>query len=96
VSRINLFRVAAVLLLLLGAVEVYACDMADACVTSASGQNSDCDQPSGDNCLCCCHHVVPAVVVTLEAVEYVCDGTPPAPLAHTASLALPIDHPPQL
>jgi len=96
VSRINLFRVAAVLLLLLGAVEVYACDMADACVTSASGQNSDCDQPSGDNCLCCCHHVVPAAVVTLEAVEYVCDGPPPAPLAHTAALALPIDHPPQL
>jgi hypothetical protein len=80
----------------MGAVEVYACDNADACITSAAGQSSDCDQPSGDNCLCCCHHIVPETAITLESVEYVCDGTPPAPLVDTASMALPIEHPPQL
>ena len=94
--RIYLFRVVAILLLLMGAVEVYACDRADACITSATGQNSDCDHPSGDNCVCCCHHAVPSAVVTLNAVEYVREGLPPAPLVRTTSMALPIDRPPQL
>jgi len=96
VSRFNLLRVVAILLLLVAGAEVYACDISDACVSSAAGQNSDCDQPSGDNCLCCCHHVVPVTIVTLEAAEYVCDGTPPAVAVHAATMSLPIEHPPQL
>jgi len=35
-------------------------------------------------------------MVTLEAAEYVCDGTPPAVVVHAATIALPIEHPPQL
>lgn len=91
-----LYRVVAILLLLVAGAELYACEIADACVTAAPGQNSDCDQPLGDNCLCCCHHIVPVTIVTLEAAEYVCDGAPPEPLVYTTSRALPIEHPPQL
>ena len=95
-SRFNLLRVVAMLLLLVAGVEVYACDISDACVSSAAGQNSDCDQPSGDNCLCCCHHVVPVTIVTLEAAECVSDGPSSEVIIRTASVALPIEHPPQL
>ncbi len=96
VSRITLFRIVAVLLLIIGSAQVYACDIADACVTGAPGQSSDCDQPLGDNCLCCCHHVVPVTIVTLETADCVCDEAPSEVILHTASLALPIEHPPQL
>lgn len=96
VSRTTLFRIVALVLLLLAAAEMYACDVSDACLTGVPGQNSDCDQPSGDNCLCCCQHVVPVALVTLEAADFVCDGTSPEPAAHAASMTLPIEHPPQL
>ena len=70
VTRTILFRIVAVLLLLIAGAEVYACDISDACVTGAadptSQQSSDCDQPTGDFCLCCCHHVVPVATFVLE------------------------------
>jgi hypothetical protein len=96
VQRATLFRIAAILLLLIAGAGVYACDLADACVASPSGQSSDCDQPSGDNCLCCCHHVIPATTIALQTAEYVCAGMPSDLLDHTSSMAVAIEHPPQL
>jgi hypothetical protein len=96
VSSATLFRIVAIILLLIAGGGVYACDLADACVASPSGQSGDCDQPSGDNCLCCCHHVIPVTTVILEAAEYVCAGAPSELLVHTASMAVTIEHPPQL
>jgi len=96
VSHPSLFRIVAILLLLIGSAQVYACDIADTCVTSTPGQSNDCDQPLGDNCLCCCHHVVPVTIVTLEAAECVSDGPSSEVIIRTASVALPIEHPPQL
>jgi hypothetical protein len=99
VSRTTAFRIAAVLLLLIAGAEVYACDVSDACVAGFANQTSpsnDCDQPRGDNCLCCCHHAVPVAVFLLESAEQVFD-TPVAPLVpHLPSLPSNIDHPPQL
>ncbi len=64
-TRTSLVRIAAILLLLIGGAEVYACDISDACAAGFPGQSSqqpgDCDQPLGDNCLCCCRHVAPPV-----------------------------------
>lgn len=96
VSRATLIRLIAVLLLLIAGAEVFACDITDPCFMSAGGPSGDCDQPLGDNCLCCCHHIVPAASVTLNTSEYVADAVPPLPTAHTASMSLPIEHPPQL
>ncbi|MBN9660562.1 MAG: hypothetical protein J0H49_20400 [Acidobacteria bacterium] len=96
VSRTTLIRLIAVLLLLIAGAEVFACDLTDPCFTSASSPSGDCDQPLGDNCLCCCHHIVPATSVTLSASEYLADTVPPLPVAHAASMSLPIEHPPQL
>ena len=96
VPRTTLFRIVALFLLLFGGMKVYACASADDCVISQPGQSDDCDQPSGDNCWCCCHHVVPAAMAIFEAAEYVCDGTAPEPAARTLSVTLPIERPPQL
>ena len=100
VPRTILFRTAAVLLLLMAGGGVYACDISDACVAGFPDQTSqqpgDCDQPLGDNCLCCCHHVVPVAVFVLEPAEQVLERPSPRLIPHLASLPAHIDHPPQL
>lgn len=94
--RATLFRIVAIFLLLIAVSGVYTCDVADACVTSSSEQSSNCDQPSGDNCLCCCHHVIPATTVTLAAAESVYAENSLEVQVDTVSMSLPIEHPPQL
>ena len=100
VMRITLFRIVAVLLLLIAGAEVYACDISDVCVTGAadptSQQSSDCDQPTGDFCLCCCHHVVPVATFVLEPAERLFEKPAPPLMPHLASQFAHIDHPPQL
>jgi hypothetical protein len=100
VTRTTVIRIAAVLLLLIAGAEVYACDVADACVAGFPDQTSqpsnDCDQPLGDNCLCCCHHVVPVAIFVLEPAEQVFEQPAPPLIPHLASMSAHIDHPPQL
>lgn len=100
VTRTTLFRIVAVLLLLIAGAEVYACDISDACVTGAadpsSQQPSDCDQPTGDFCLCCCHHVVPVATFVLEPAERLFEKPAPPLVPHLAPQSAHIDHPPQL
>jgi len=95
VPRSAAVRLIAALLLLIAGAQLYACESADACV-SGQGANGDCDQPSGDNCLCCCQHIIPVTAFALDAAEAV--STPPAPVAtpQPCLLAAHIDHPPQL
>ena len=94
--RSNLFSIAAALLLLVAGAQALACDLSDACVTVSPGHPNDCDQPMGDNCLCCCHHIVPVAVFVLEVSEGVYQEPPPDPLFHTLSRSLPINPPPEL
>jgi hypothetical protein len=97
VQRTLLVRIAALLLLLIAGAELYACDIADACTAASlrdSGQG--CDDPGGDNCICCCHHVVPVTVVALEPGEIVLPEGPAEPVIQLLTASLPIDHPPQL
>ena len=98
VSRTIIFRFVAILLLVIAAGEVYACDVSDSCLSfGPSGSFNDCDQPSGDNCVCCCNHIVPPVSpVPLQAGEVIDQQPPLAPLNRTLSRASDIDHPPQL
>ena len=93
-------RIVAILLLLIATGEVYACDMSDACAggpaDQTSQQSGDCDQALGDNCLCCCHHVVPVAIFVLEPAEHVFDRPLPPLTVCLGSLPSNIDHPPQL
>jgi hypothetical protein len=95
-SRSSLFGFTAALLLLVTGAQALACDLSDACVTISAGHPSDCDQPSGDNCLCCCHHIVPVAVFVLEVSEAVYQEPPPEPLFYTLSRSLPISLPPEI
>lgn len=89
-------RFLAALILLIAGAGVYACDISDACVFPGSGSGGGCDQPSGDNCLCCCQHVVPVSIFALERGDIVFREPVHEPLASLLSLPLLIDHPPQL
>jgi hypothetical protein len=98
VARTLIFRLVAIVLLTIAAAEVSACDISDSCLTFGQyGSSNDCDQPTGDNCMCCCHHIVPPVLsLTLQAGDVVDEQTPPEPVTHTLTRASRIDHPPQL
>ena len=93
-------RIIAVLLLLMAGAEIYACDISDACFSGPANQSSqqsnDCDQATGDDCLCCCHHVVPVAVFVLEPAEQVFEKPVPPLIPQRASIPAHIDHPPQL
>jgi hypothetical protein len=97
-SATIIFRIAALLLLLVAAGQVYACDKFDACLTvGPDGSADDCDQPSGDNCVCCCHHVVPPLSpFSLQLGDPVYQKAAPAPKSHELTRSRTIDHPPQL
>lgn len=88
-----LLRIVAILLLLITGAGLCVCDVSDACAT---GTGTGCDRPAGDNCLCCCHHILPVAVLTLEPGEVVRLETPPEPVVQLLFASLPIDHPPQL
>jgi len=88
-------RIFAVLLLLIAGAEVYACDASETCVSTNTGSDG-CDQPSGDNCLCCCHHVVPVSAFVLEPCDSVVQEPVPEAVARFLTVPLSIDHPPQL
>ena len=99
VGRTITIRIVAVLLLLTAGAEIYACDVSDACFASSANQSSqpsnDCDQPAGDNCLCCCHHVVPVAVFVLEAGEQVLEKPVPPLTSQLPAVPAHIDHPPK-
>ena len=58
VSRASIFRIAAVIILLLTAVELVACEVVSPETCELAGAPGDGSPDSGDACLCCCYHVV--------------------------------------
>ncbi len=89
---VALYRIAAVLLLLLAGAEIGVC-----CSNSSSVfESCDPDGPSpGDGCLCCCRHIVVVPAVTLAPAAFLEFTLPPARIFHTLTLASRIDHPPR-
>lgn len=94
----TLYRVAAILLLLLAAGELLACHVLSAARCEISGSASGCDPDdgnSGDECLCCCRHIVvvpPLVLMPGLRFEFF---PPPAEAGRTSAVSLPLDHPPR-
>jgi hypothetical protein len=88
-------RLIAVLLLFVAGGEVYACDVSEACVSRGSASDG-CDQPSGDNCLCCCCHILPVPAFSLDQCDFVEQKPCREIVLKSSSLPVPIDHPPQL
>jgi hypothetical protein len=55
-------RAVAVVFLLMTATEIFGCELLGSPACELSSSPTDSQQggnPSGDECMCCCHHVVP-------------------------------------
>lgn len=66
VSLQLLFRLAAMLLLLVTGAELFACEMLAPEQCESFGLPSDNDEAQlGDNCICCCNHILVVQPVTL-------------------------------
>lgn len=93
------FRFTAIFLVLFTAVEVFACDLlpdSDCYISQSPSQHKHQKPSSGDNCMCCCAHLVVAKRVNLIPEVLIV----PAPQEETVEQPLlapsSIDHPPQL
>jgi hypothetical protein len=68
-SRGTIFRIAAVIILLLTGVELVACEVFSHATCEISGAPSDQSSNSGDACLCCCFHIVVQTPLVFEPSE---------------------------
>lgn len=92
----SVFRVAAVILLLLTGAELFACEVIapDRCESFGFPSN-DPNSLGDDNCICCCTHILMAEPISLAAcAEGVSFVDPPAPAAPESD-PLSIYHPPK-
>lgn len=64
-SRIAIFRLAAVVILLLTGVELFACDMLAPNQCESFGMPGTSPDQQDDNCICCCTHIVVVEPVVL-------------------------------
>jgi hypothetical protein len=67
-------RVVTLLVLLLAATEIFACDLIsqDSCIFSSHATHDSDQDCSGDGCLCCCAHIVIAAPIgPLAPLEFI-------------------------
>lgn len=74
-----ILRVAAVLLVLMTCVELYACEVLapERCESFGVPQEQN-SQSVDDECLCCCTHIVIAERMRLDVTSYLVSGVEPA------------------
>lgn len=96
-TRAATFRLMAILLLLVTGAEVFACEMVEPEQCESFGSSgSTSGAPSGDNCICCCTHVV---VIAPFALAPVSEGfTEVTPVGHPKPKyqSFSIYHPPKV
>ena len=89
-------RVMAVFLLLLTGAELFACELISPANCELAGSaNGDGGSKSGDDCLCCCTHVVIERPVVFIPVELVSFEPGESPAVEPASQPQSIYHPPK-
>jgi hypothetical protein len=92
------FRFMAMFLLLFTAAEVLACDLvpSDDCYLSSPTSDQQQGSNAGDNCLCCCAHmmvVAPVIYTPTQSSVFLAEVVPvELPLTRPSI----VDHPPQL
>jgi hypothetical protein len=96
--RPGICRLVATLVLLLAGMELLACDLIAprTCeLQTASDHSGDSGEVSGDDCLCCCSHVVPARTFRLAAMEGVAPADICGPSGRFFLIETRIYHPPR-
>jgi hypothetical protein len=91
------FRCTAMFLVLFASVEILACDLLPNSDCSISHpQDKGQTQDSGDNCLCCCAHMVVVKPLVFEPHEAIVPAYPEDSVQQPLFAPSHIDHPPQL
>jgi hypothetical protein len=94
-SRVTIFRIAAVFILLLTGVELIACEVISPATCELSGTPGDQSADSGDACLCCCFHIVVRARLVFEPTEEAVALNTQPPLAFSSFEFASIYHPPK-
>lgn len=94
-SRITIFRIAAVTILLLTGLELVACEVFSPSTCEISGVPGGRNTDSGDACLCCCSHIVVRVPFVFEPSEEVVPLDPPRSIQLYCFESASIYHPPK-
>jgi hypothetical protein len=68
-SRLTIFRIAAVLILLITGAGLVACEVVSPSTCELAGTQSGQTSEPGDACLCCCPHVVVKTPLVFEPLE---------------------------
>jgi hypothetical protein len=87
-----------VLLLLMAATEIFACELIspDACIFSSHSTPDSTEGSSGDGCLCCCAHiVVVAPIVPLASLGFISRAVPFDEIQTPEFRSTDIEHPPR-
>lgn len=94
-SRFTVFRIAAVIILLLSGVELIACEVVSPPACEISGAPGGQSTGSGDDCLCCCFHIVVRTPLVFEPTEEAIALDPLTPIPFSSFEAVSIYHPPK-
>jgi hypothetical protein len=91
-------RVVTLLVLLLAATEIFACNLIspDACIFSSHTTHDSDQDCSGDGCLCCCAHIVIVTpIVPLAALGFISRAVPFEDIQTPDFPPSRIEHPPR-
>ena len=94
-SRLTIFRIAAVIILLLTGVELIACEVFSPASCEISGVPGGQSTDSGDACLCCCSHIVVRLPLVFEPTEEIVALKPVPPVPVSSFEPASIYHPPK-
>jgi hypothetical protein len=101
-SRVTIFRIAAITILLLTGLELVACEVFSPATCEISGvpisQNNDArgtSPNSGDACLCCCSHIVIRVPFVFKSTDEAAALKTLPPIRFSSVESASIYHPPK-
>ncbi|MBV8843852.1 MAG: hypothetical protein JO307_13665 [Bryobacterales bacterium] len=91
-------RAVTVLVLLMAATEIFACQLIspDSCIFSSHSTSDSSEGGSGDGCLCCCAHIVVVPPVTpLAPLGFIARAVPFDEIQTPEFRTIDIEHPPR-
>lgn len=96
-TKTSIFRLAAVLILLLTGVELFACEVLEPGQCESFGYPQD-GLPEGDddNCICCCAHIIVTGIARLESTAELVSIVEPEAAPKAERTAASIYHPPRI
>ena len=94
-SRLTIFRISAVIILLLTGVELIACEVVSPATCEIAGAPGGQNTDSGDACLCCCFHIVVRTPLAFEPTEEAVALEALRPIPFSSFEPASIYHPPK-